>query len=92
MSAEGAKSRFDRGLVELQVGLKILPIGVARTGAWNYAFNYEIVQRHFPDLPQQAYPIKRSEARSWSQFVPWNSRCTHPLQQSANCPNGWRGR
>jgi hypothetical protein len=63
MSADSAKSRFDRGLVELQVGLKILPIGVARTGAWNYAFNYEIVQRHFPDLPLQARPIKRSEAR-----------------------------
>jgi hypothetical protein len=63
MSADSAKARFDRGLVELQVGLKILPIGVARTGAWNYAFNYEIVQRHFPDLPQQARQIKRSEAR-----------------------------
>ena len=35
MSAESAKSRFDRALVELQVGLKVLPIGVARTGAWN---------------------------------------------------------
>jgi hypothetical protein len=45
------------------VGLKVLPIGVARTGAWSYAFNYEIVQRHFPELPQQARPIKRSEAR-----------------------------
>jgi hypothetical protein len=63
MSADSAKSRFDRGLVELQVGLKVLLIGMARTGAWNYAFNYEIVQRHFPDLPQQARPIKRSEAR-----------------------------
>jgi hypothetical protein len=29
MSAESAKSRFDRALVELQVGLKVLPIGVA---------------------------------------------------------------
>lgn len=63
MSAESAKSRFERALVELQVGLKVLPIGVARTGAWNYAFNYEIVQRHYPDLPEQARQIKRSEAR-----------------------------
>ena len=29
MSAESAKSRFDRALVELQVGLKVLPVGVA---------------------------------------------------------------
>ncbi len=63
MSAESAKSRFDRALVELQVGFKVLPVGVARTGAWNYAFNYEIVQRHYPDLPEQARQIKRSEAR-----------------------------
>jgi hypothetical protein len=63
MSAESAKSRFDRALVELQVGLKVLPIGVARTGAWNYAFTYEIVQRHFPELPKQARGIKRNEAR-----------------------------
>ena len=38
--AESAKSRFDRALVELQVRLKVLPIGVAEAGAWNYAFIY----------------------------------------------------
>lgn len=63
MSAENAKSRFDRALTDLQVGLKVLPIGVAAVGAWRYAFVYEIVQRHFPDLPEQARQIKRSEAR-----------------------------
>ena len=39
-SAESAKSRFDRALVELQVRLKVLPIGVAEASAWNYAFIY----------------------------------------------------
>jgi len=63
MSTEGAKSRFERALVELQVGLKVLPTGVARTGAWRYAFIYDILQRHFPELPEQARPIRRSEAR-----------------------------
>jgi hypothetical protein len=63
MSAESAKSRFDRALVELQVGLKVLPIGVAEAGAWRYAFVYEIVQRYFTDLPAQARPIGRGEAR-----------------------------
>jgi hypothetical protein len=63
MSADSAKSRFDRALVELQVGLKVIPIGVAEAGAWNYAFVYEILQRHFPDLPAQARPIGRAEAR-----------------------------
>jgi hypothetical protein len=63
MAAETAKTRFDRALVELQVGLKVLPIGVAEAGAWNYAFTYEIVQRYYPELPQQARGIQRSEAR-----------------------------
>jgi hypothetical protein len=63
MSAESAKSRFDRGLVELQIGLKVMPIGVAHTGAWNYAFTYELFQRWFPEIPEQARAIKRTEAR-----------------------------
>lgn len=63
MAAESAKSRFERALVELQVGLKVLPVGVAEAGAWRYAFVYDIVQRHYPDLPSQAQQIGRSEAR-----------------------------
>jgi hypothetical protein len=63
MSANSAKSRFDRALVELQVGLKLLPIGVARTGAWNYAFTYELFQRWLPEVPEQARGIKHTEAR-----------------------------
>jgi hypothetical protein len=63
MTAESAKSRFDRGLVELQIGLKVMPIGVAHTGAWNYAFTYELFQRWFPEIPEQARAIKRTEAR-----------------------------
>jgi len=63
MSAESAKARFERTLTELQVGLKVLPVGVAEAGAWNYAFTYEILQRHLPELPEQARQIGRGEAR-----------------------------
>jgi len=63
MSAQSAKSRFDRALVELQVGLKVLPVGVAEAGAWRYAFVYELLPRWFPDVPEQARAIKRSKAR-----------------------------
>jgi hypothetical protein len=63
MAAESAKTRFERALVELQVGLKVLPIGVAEAGAWRYAFVYELVQRHYPDLPDKARRIGRGEAR-----------------------------
>lgn len=63
MAAESAKARFERALVELQMGLKVLPIGVAEAGAWRYAFVYELVQRHYPDLPLHAREIQRSQAR-----------------------------
>ena len=63
MSANSAKSRFERALVELQVGLKVLPVGVAEAGAWRYAFLYELLLRWFPDVPEQARQIGRGEAR-----------------------------
>ncbi|MBN1642863.1 MAG: hypothetical protein JXA09_16625 [Anaerolineae bacterium] len=64
LAAEGAKARFERALVELQVGFKVLPIGVAEAGAWRYAFVYEIVPRHLPDLVRQARDIPRRAARA----------------------------
>ncbi len=63
MSANSAKSAFERALVELQIGLKVLPIGVAEAGAWRYAFVYELFQRWFPEIPEQAREISRSTAR-----------------------------
>jgi len=62
LSAQSAKSRFERALVELQVGLKILPVGIAEAGAWRYAFIYELLPRWFPDVPEQARAIGRGEA------------------------------
>ncbi len=63
MTAKTAKSRMDRALVELEVGLQVMPVGISDAGAWNYAFVYDIVQRHLPDLPERARSIRRSEAR-----------------------------
>ncbi|UCC63046.1 MAG: winged helix DNA-binding domain-containing protein [Anaerolineae bacterium] len=63
LSAESAKSRFDRALTELQAGLKVLPVGVAEAGAWRYAFVYELLPRWFPEVPGQARTIGRGEAR-----------------------------
>jgi hypothetical protein len=41
----------------------VLPVGVARAGAWKYSFIYEVVARYYPDLPEQARPIGEAEAR-----------------------------
>jgi hypothetical protein len=63
LTSREANSRFERALTELQAGLKILPIGVAKAGAWRYAFIYELADRHYPDLAEQARPITRRQAR-----------------------------
>jgi hypothetical protein len=63
LTAAQAKARFDRALVELQAGLKVLPVGVAEAGAWKYAFIYELVDRWYPDLQERARPIGTTQAR-----------------------------
>ena len=63
LTSKESKYRFERALMELQADMKILPIGVSEAGAWNYAFIYDIVPRHFPDLPDHARQIRQSEAR-----------------------------
>jgi len=57
-------SEFNKALEYLQSDFKILPVGVSEAGAWKYSFIYEIVPRHFPNLPEQARKIGEGEARS----------------------------
>jgi uncharacterized protein YcaQ len=57
-------SEFNKALEVLQADFKILPIGVAKAGAWKYAFIYEITARYWPDLPEQARHVGESEARA----------------------------
>lgn len=63
MSSRESKSRFDKALTELQKGLKILPVGVAKAGAWDYAFKYELLDRWLPDVATSARSITRKVAR-----------------------------
>ena len=61
--ANAKESEFSKALEILQADFKILPVGVAEAGAWKYSFIYEIVPRHFPELPEQARHIGEGEAR-----------------------------
>jgi hypothetical protein len=56
-------SEFNRALEVLQADFKILPVGVAQAGAWKYAFIYDVVSRHYPDLPEKARWISEAQAR-----------------------------
>lgn len=58
------ESDFNKALETLQADFKILPVGIAEAGAWRYSFIYEIVTRHFPELPEQARSIGEAEARA----------------------------
>jgi len=58
------ESEFNKALEMLQSDFKILPVGVAQAGAWKYSFIYEIVTRHYPDLPEHARKIGEREARA----------------------------
>jgi hypothetical protein len=57
------ESEFNKALEVLQADFKILPVGVAKAGAWKYAFIYEIVTRHYSELPEKARFINEAEAR-----------------------------
>jgi len=57
------ESEFNKALEVLQADFKVLPIGVARAGAWKYAFIYDVVSRHYPELPERARHISEAEAR-----------------------------
>ena len=63
LSSRNSESRFNRALADLQSDFKILPVAVTQAGAWHYAFAYDIVARHYPDLPEQAHSISQKEAR-----------------------------
>ncbi|MGZ9235434.1 MAG: AlkZ-related protein [Anaerolineales bacterium] len=57
------ESEFNKALEVLQADFKILPVGVSDAGAWKYSFIYEIVSRHYPELPEKARFISEGEAR-----------------------------
>lgn len=63
LTSRAADTEFNHALDNLQATFRILPTGVADAGSWHYAFVYDIVPRHFPDLTERAHPITEPEAR-----------------------------
>jgi hypothetical protein len=62
LSSSENTSRFSRALDKLQRDFRILPVGTAEAGAWHYAYVFDVVHRVFPEVIEQAYPIKKSQA------------------------------
>ena len=82
-------SEFNKALEILQADFKILPIGVAEAGAWKYSFIYEIVPRHYPDLPEQARHIGEGQARTRLMELYFESVGTAQERDAAKL-FGWR--
>ncbi len=64
MTTRESDAAFNRAMLTLQADFKLLPTGVAQVGAWKYAFIYELTHRHYPDLAEQARPIRQTAART----------------------------
>jgi hypothetical protein len=62
LSSKESDSRFNKSLVDLQADFKILPVAVTQAGAWHYAFAYDIVTRHYPELIDQTRFISERQA------------------------------
>lgn len=63
MTSKDSDARFNKAITDLQADFKILPVGVSQAGRWNYAFYYDIVTRHYPNLPDQTRFIGERQAR-----------------------------
>jgi DNA glycosylase AlkZ-like len=62
LSSRENESRFNRALADLQADFKLAPVAVTQAGGWHYAFAYDIVARHYPDIAEQAHNISEDEA------------------------------
>lgn len=62
LSSRESESRFNKALADLQADFKILPIAVASVGAWHYAFVYDIVTRHYPEIIDPTRYISERQA------------------------------
>jgi hypothetical protein len=63
LTSRASDSEYQHAMEVLQTSFRILPVGVSEAGAWNYAFVYDIVSHHFPDLIERAHLISEAEAR-----------------------------
>jgi hypothetical protein len=54
--------RFERAVADLQVGMKIVKVGISDVSRWGYAYVYDLFLRRFPDVPVAARAYSREQA------------------------------
>jgi len=63
LASSANAARFNRALNLLMRDFRVLPIGIAHVGAWNYAYVYDVVHRQFPNIIEKAHRISELDAR-----------------------------
>ena len=63
LSNKESDTRFNKALIDLQVDLKILPVGISQAGRWRYAFVYDVFHHHYSQVIDQAHLINDNIAR-----------------------------
>lgn len=63
LSSVQSEGRFNRAMDLLQTRFRVLPVGISRSGGWKYSFIWDLTDRYWPDLLEQARPISESQAR-----------------------------
>ena len=63
LTGTGSDSRYNKALEILQSSFRITPIGTCKSGAWQYAFVYDLFHRHFPDQINSSRSISESAAQ-----------------------------
>jgi hypothetical protein len=53
---------FERGLAELQMGMKITKTGISDANRWRYCYIYDLLPRWLPDLVEMAVAMKSRDA------------------------------
>jgi len=62
MANKEAAPRFDRAIAELQMGFKIVKVGISDANRWGYCYVYDLLLRQFPDVVAQAQHITENQA------------------------------
>lgn len=63
LSVKNNDNLFNRAMEKLQAGFRLVPVGIAEAGTWNYAFIYDLTTNHFPGLVEEARGVGEMEAR-----------------------------
>jgi hypothetical protein len=90
LSSPENEGRFNKALADLQADFKLVPVAVTEAGAWHYAFAYDIVARHYPELPEQAHAIGERQAQRMLAELYFRSVGATSSRDVAKL-FGWRG-